>query len=481
MTVQQCPSPVSAFGDDALGELDATGLARRIRRGEISAREAVAAAIERARAAEPLLHAIATADFGRALQQASQSVHGRFAGVPTLIKDNTDVAGLPTGHGSRAVSPRPARHNHAFARQLLAQGMVNLGKSSLPEFGFNASTEPVHAPATRNPWNPAYSCGASSGGAAALVAAGVVPIAHANDGGGSIRIPAACCGLVGLKPTRGRMVDGVPAKTLPVNLIGEGVVTRSVRDTAGFLAEAERYFANPRLPAVGEVLGPGRRRLTIGLVLDSVTGHPTDAVTREAVERVAQQLEAAGHRIQPMRVPVTPRFAEDFAHYWAFLAFMVARAGKGLLGPGFDPEQVDNLTRGLSRRFARSAHRLPGTLWRLRRSETEYREGLQRLGVDAVLSPTLGHTTPRLGYLSPEQDFDTLFERLRHYVSFTPLANASGAPAISLPGGLGPDHLPIGVHLSARHGRERDLLELAFELEAAGDWPAIQRLAASKS
>lgn len=185
---------------------------------------------------------------------------------------------------------------------MLSQGYICLGKSTLPEFGFNASTEPAQGDPTRNPWNLDYSCGASSGGAAALVAAGVVPIAHANDGGGSIRIPAACCGLVGLKPTRGRVVDNDAARDLPVNIISDGVVTRSVRDTAGFLAYAESWFKNRKLPAIGHVQGPpSGRQLRIGLVLDSINGHPpTDPETRLTVEQTARYLEKlGGHIIEP--------------------------------------------------------------------------------------------------------------------------------------------------------------------------------------
>lgn len=474
MTAQERPAPVHAFRDDALGDFDATALAQQVRRGEKSARDLVSAAIARARTVTPTLGGLETPDFERALSAASSSLRGPFAGIPTLIKDNTDLAGLVTGHGSRAVPRYPARHTSPFAEQYLAQGFIALGKSTLPEFGFNASTEPAGAAPTRNPWNPAYSCGASSGGSAALVAAGVVPIAHANDGGGSIRIPAACCGLVGLKPTRGRLVDGEAARALPINIIGEGVVSRSVRDTAQFLAAAERYFHNTRLPAVGEVLGPGRRRLRIGLVQDSITGHATDTVTRETVERTARQLESLGHTVVPITVPVPAQFADDFAHYWAFLAFLMCKAGKRIIDRDFDGSRVDALTRGLSRHFARSFHRLPATLWRLRQSQALYTAGLHEQGVDVVLSPTLAHVPPKLGYLSPEIGFDALFDRLRRYVSFTPLANATGAPAITLPGGSTGDNLPVSVHLSAHLGRERELLELAFELEAAAPWRRIQ-------
>jgi amidase len=271
--------PVHAFGDDALGDLDAVAVAEQIRTRKVSAVEVVAAAIERAAKVNGVLNAIELEDFGAALKKAARAAAGVFSGVPTFLKDNTDLQGLPTGHGSRAVNARPAKADAAFAKQFLAQGFVCLGKSRLPEFGLNATTEFVDAAPVRNPWHPDYSTGASSGGSAALVAAGVVPIAHANDGGGSIRIPAACCGLIGLKATRGRLLGPPAARALPVNIIAEGVVTRSVRDTAQFFAAAESYHRNRLLPEIGLVQGPHKRRLRFGVVFDSVTGHRTDAGT----------------------------------------------------------------------------------------------------------------------------------------------------------------------------------------------------------
>ncbi|KJY18236.1 amidase, partial [Streptomyces sp. NRRL S-444] len=179
--------------DDALGEHDAVGLAAAIRRGEVSAAEAARDAGKRVRAVEARLGAVqAHVD----IPARAAGTGGVFAGVPTFVKDNTDYRGLPTGHGSAAFRPRAARRHAPFTRQFLSSGVTVLGKTRLPEFGFSPTTEYEGAEPVRNPWHTGYSAGGSSGGSAALVAAGAVPIAHANDGGGSIRIPAACCGLV---------------------------------------------------------------------------------------------------------------------------------------------------------------------------------------------------------------------------------------------------------------------------------------------
>lgn len=464
-------TPVHAFGHDVLADHDAVALAGLIRSGQISATEAVQAAMARAEKVNGTLNAIELPTFSAALSAAARPGKGVFAGVPTFIKDNTDIEGLPTRHGSRAVNPGLAKKNGAFAQQYLAQGFTVLGKSSLPEFGFNASTEFEGEHPTRNPWNPEYSSGASSGGAAALVAAGVVPIAHANDGGGSIRIPAACCGLVGLKPTRGRFVDSEQARSLPVNVIGEGVVTRSVRDTAQFFAGMERTWRNRKLPPVGEVRGPGKKRLRIGLVTDSITGTPTCDDTRAVLMDTVRLLESAGHRVEPMPLPVEKSFIEDFTLYWGFLSFMVGHTGRFTLSPRFDASALDPFSKGLAAHFRQHFWRAPAMLWRLRRTEQQYAEKMR--GFDAVLSPVLAHAVPKLGHLSPEVPFDLLFERLMRYAAFTPLNNTSGSPAISLPMGACANGLPVGMQIAAANGDERTLLELAFELEAAKPWRKI--------
>jgi amidase len=463
---------VHAFGDDALGDLDTVGVAAAIADGTISAREAAEAAIARADAVNPVLNAIQHPDFERALAAADRPLTGVFAGVPTFVKDNTDVEGLPSDQGSLAVRSTPAPAHHEFTRQYLSAGFTVLGKSTMPEFGFNATTEYETLPPTRNPWNTGYSAGASSGGSAALVASGVVPIAHANDGGGSIRIPAAACGLVGLKPTRGRVVAAAEAATLPVDIISNGAVTRTVRDTAHFMAATQAYRPGPGLPPLGLVEGPSARRLRIGLITDSVTGSPTDDETRAAVLATADLLTSLGHDVREIDLPVDRRFMEDFKHYWGLLAFSTQHFGRRVMGPNFDKTQTDGLTRGLARRFVRQAWRTPMAVRGLKASEARYRATFD--DVDLIVSPTLGHTTPELGFLSPAVEFPVMFERLVQYVAFTPINNASGGPAISLPLGRTSAGLPIGVHFSALHGDEQTLLELAYELEAAQPFARIQ-------
>ncbi len=466
-----------AFCDDILADHDGVALADLLRRKEISPTEVVEAAVARAERVAPGLNAIAAERFEQAKRESPAAPDACFAGVPTFIKDNTAFEGLPTDHGSAAVRSRPATHSGVYTKQYMSLGFVCLGKSAMPEFGLNATTEPAHTEPTRNPWHTDYSTGASSGGSAALVAAGVVPIAHANDGGGSIRIPAACCGLVGLKPSRGRHVVPEAAQAMPIDLISEGVVSRSVRDTATFHASAEEYYRNPRLPPVGLVEGPAEGRLRIGFVIDSVTGSATDAATRAAVEDTADLLSKAGHHVEPVPIPVSPRFSDDFLVYWALLAFSLRAGGKRVIDPSFDASRLDGLTVGLSQHFKRRFYRLPTALYRLRKSYDEYTKTFESL--DALLTPVLAHTTPKLGHLSPTVDFDELMDRLTRYASFTPLANATGGPAISLPVARTAEGLPIGVQLSANHGAERTLLELAYEIERERPWRRIHDPAGS--
>lgn len=461
---------VHAFTDDALGEDDAVGIEARIASGEVSPREVVEAAVARTQRVDETLNAVTYPAYEWA--RNATPAPGPLSGVPTFVKDNTDVAGMPTGFGTAAFRAQPATKNGPFTAQFLGTGLTVLGKSRLPEFGFNASTEFADGDPTRNPWHTDFSSGASSGGSAALVASGAVPIAHANDGGGSIRIPAACCGLVGLKPSRGRFIDGDQARTLPINLIGEGVVTRSVRDTAAFFAAAEKYRSAPKLPPVGDVEGPSRRVLRVGLLLESVSGATTCPETRAAVEDTAAVLEKLGHHVEPVPLPVDAGFVRDFTRYWGMLSFLVSRFGRFVIDRDFDASKMDNLSRGLHDLYQRELHRTPITLYRLAKVKRAYAAAFARH--DLILSPVLTHVTPKLGHLSPTLPFDELLERLQQYVAFTPLNNVSGGPAISLPMGASEAGLPVGVQFSAAVGDERTLLDVAYALEQERPFRRIQ-------
>ena len=253
---------VHAYADDALGDLDAVGLAEAIARRRRSVTEVVEAAIARtqqvAPGSTPWLRSASTAHAPRRRIHAA----GSSPGVPTFVKDNSDLAGLPTMQGTDAFAPAPAKRDGDFARMFLATGVIPLGKTQLSEYGFNAAAEHPRLGPVRSPWSTDHTAGASSAGSAALVAAGAVPLAHANDGGGSIRIPAAVNGLVGLKPTRGRLPQDRMLRQMPVRMVADGVVTRSVRDTRGVPARGREGL--PRAAArAGRRRDPRRRGLAV--------------------------------------------------------------------------------------------------------------------------------------------------------------------------------------------------------------------------
>jgi amidase len=462
---------VHAFRDDALGDSDAVGLVERIRSGAVSASELVEAAIARTEAVNPAVNGLAYEAFDRARRQASERHPGFLAGVPTFIKDNVDVAGMPTMQGTDAWTPRPARADGDWARMYLASGLISLGKTQLSEFGFSAAAEHPRLGPVRNPWNLGYTAGASSAGSAAFVAAGVVPIAHANDGGGSIRIPASCNGLVGLKPTRGRLPLDKHMRNMPLRIVHNGVVTRSVRDTAAFYQVAEQIWRNRKLPPVGDVKHPGRERLTIAVITRSIARESSPEV-RELTLKSAALLEELGHRVQHLDSPPVPKyFTDDFLLYWAFLAFALVRNGRRMFGASFDRAKLDNLTLGLDRHTARNLHRLPLAIARL--SAIRRRTARLFRTYDAVLTPTLADPPPVVGHLDPTADYEQVISRLVDWVAFTPLQNASGDPAISLPLAESAGGLPVGMMVSAARGQERRLLELAYELEQARPWRRI--------
>jgi amidase len=459
------------FRDDALGDLDAVGLVDALKTGRVGRAEVVEAAIARTEALNTAVNGLAYQTFERARAEAAAPPKGSFfSGVPTFIKDNVDVAGLPTMMGTDAWTPRPADLDGEFAQVYLATGMTALGKTQMSEYGFSASAEHPRLGPVRNPWNTDYTAGASSSGSGAFVAAGAVPIAHANDGGGSIRIPASCNGLVGLKPSRDRLPLDKAVSRMPIRLVANGVVTRSVRDTAAFFREAERIWRAPKLPPIGDVQHPGKQRLRIAVITHSLL-RECSAEVRDLTLKTAGLLEELGHRVDHVEKPPVPAsFASDFLLYWGLLALGQIRLSRSAIG--FERSRLDNLTLGLDRLARRNMHRLPLALMRLRGTRRHTARFARTY--DAVLTPTLADETPPIGYLDPTADYQQIIDRLQNWVAFTPLHNVTGEPAISLPLAESANGLPVGMMLSATIGAEVRLLELAYELEAARPWARIQ-------
>lgn len=455
---------------DALGNLDATGVAAAISGGDITASEALEAAIARSEAVNGELNFIATPllDYGRA--RAAETLSGQFAGVPTLIKDLLPLTGQPTKYGCRAFANNVSQEQPPYTDAILAAGLVPFGKSTTPEFGLTATTEPLLTGQTKNPWDITKSCGGSSGGAAVAVAAGVVPIAHASDGGGSIRIPASCNGLFGLKPSRGRSVpQGRPDSGIDISV--SGCLSRSVRDTAAWLAAMEATGEGAAFPPVGAVSGPNTQRLRIALDIPNALGHEPHADVRAAVEAAAELCRSLGHTITEARPQVDgPQFSADFILLWAAGANEVEQLVRSQAGPDAPLDQLlEPLTLGLAEHARQQGlPALQAAVARLRGVEAAYAAFFEGTA-DVYLTPVLGQPPVALGTIDGGKGME-VFQTLSEYVGYTPLQNIAGAPAMSVPLGMSSGGLPIGIHFSAAKGQEKRLLELAYELEQAQPW-----------
>jgi len=465
---------VSAFTADALGTSDASAIAEAIADGTILPAEVVEAAILRAERVNAELNAIVLKTYDDARKNSASKGQGALFGVPAFIKDNDNLAGYPTQMGTGVFRAKPAKRNSRFVNQFLAAGLICLGKSTMPEFGFLCSAENERWGITRNPWNTDYTTGGSSSGSAALVASGVVPIASANDGAGSIRIPASVCGLVGLKPSRHRLYSIDGSEALPVQLVHQGVLTRTVRDTALFYAEAEKYHSYPRLPKMGHVKHAGKQRLHIALIEnypEGVIGNQDEDTQRIQAE-TAKLLELLGHKVTPMRFAVdVEKMVGHFLNIYAFHSYILTHWSKLILNAKIDHSLLEPFTEGLQKRFRANALKFPATLAAMRKLKV-VAAGLHK-NYDVIMTPVLAHKTPKIGYFSPQLSYEEVCNRAIKYSIYCGLHNVTGVPAISLPLGTDSNGMPMGVQFSSTYGNDKLLLELAYELEEAKPWKFI--------
>ncbi|HSG91789.1 MAG TPA: amidase [Pseudomonadales bacterium] len=464
------PVRALAAGSDAgdpYWRLDATAQAALVRDGQVSPLELVDAAIARIERIDGRINSVVTPLFEQARDRARDSLpDGPLRGVPWLVKDLDDLAGAPTSSGSRFASERAKRRSSPYVERALAGGVVPLGKSNTPEYGLIGTTESIRLGICRNPWDTDYTPGGSSGGAAAAVAAGLVPVAHATDGGGSIRIPASCCGLFGLKPSRGRLG---PRETGPGADIGvQHCVSRSVRDSAAMFAIAEYRGDDAALPAVGLVRGPSQRRLRIAFSTRSYTGAAPHPDVEAATQRAAALCAELGHEVVEAAPTVNgAAFQEAFVTVWSGGAHGLVEAARE---SSLRPEDVfEPWTLGLAEHYEH------GPRDAMARA-IEYFEGAERIydafleRYDVVLTPVLAAPPVPIGAQAPTLPYDTLYERVFDWVAYTPIHNAVGTAAMSVPLGWSAQGLPIGIQFAAARGAERTLFELAYELEAAAPW-----------
>lgn len=468
--------------DALLDSHDTIGLAHLVRDGEVTSRELVEASIARIEERNPALNAVINRRFEEALAESDAVDRSApLAGVPFLVKDlNCDVAGLRSTKGSRLFADHVPTEDCELTARFKRAGLIILGNTNTPEFGKNASTEPLlHGP-THNPWRLGYSPGGSSGGSSAAVAGGLVTAAHANDGGGSIRIPASECGLIGLKPTRGRTPSWpIPASfAYPVGV--SNCVTRTVRDTAAILdaiagpLPGDPYPAPPA-PDAGSFLAaidrePGPLRIGFSAVMPN--GDPVHPAGLAAVERTASVLAALGHHV----VEGMPEWNRRMPGYAVSTAMGINAARQVIdrlaeLGRPLADDDLEVFTCEMNERA-------------MKQSGIDLSRALQQVEItsrdvarfhqdhDLWLTVTLGVPVPPLGWLDTSS-VEAMFTRGGAFSAITSLANCTGQPAISVPAGFDENGLPVGIQLMARHCEEQTLLQVAAQLEQAQPWPLI--------
>lgn len=492
---------------DDYDQHDASSLAALVRAGEVSPEDLMAAAQQRIQRHNPALNAVIGQHDDWARQElarrrsAGTERKGVFAGVPVLVKDLlATVEGLPTWYGNRLLqaSLPPAAADSEFIRRLRNSGAVIIGKTNTPEFGLLPFTEPETTGPSRNPWNPAHISGGSSGGSAAAVAAGFVPLATGGDGGGSIRIPASCCGVFGLKPTRGRVPTGPVLSELWSGFAIEHGLTRSVRDSAALLDvvagidAGAPYAAPPQArPFVDEVAtSPGRLR--IGVSTEPWLGKSVDPDCLKAVEHTRGLLRSLGHELVELRLPIQGEvFAEDFLIVLAANLRGEIEAIAKLLKRRPHHRDYEAATWSLAMMGrAYTAAELIGAQQRLQGLSRQIGQLFET--VDMLLTPTLASPPPLVGALQPTAAerlqlrisntlnlawlpralgaMQQMAEKVFGFIPYTPIFNTTGQPAMSVPLYWNAAGLPIGVQFVGRFGDEAGLFRLAGQLEQAQPW-----------
>ncbi|HEY1275519.1 MAG TPA: amidase [Thermoleophilaceae bacterium] len=453
-------------------------LARLVREGEVGSRELVEASFERIEALDSELNAFVHLDREGALAAADAVAAGDerpFAGVPIAIKDTAPVAGMPYTMGSDIFGDYVPGHDAFLVRRIRDAGFVIVGKTNLPEFGILPVTEPSRFGPSRNPWDTGRTPGGSSGGAAAAVAAGMVPLAHGSDGGGSIRIPAACCGLVGLKPARGRVSRGPDLGD--DFLVQDGVLTRTVADTAAMLDVLAGYetgdatWAPPPSAPFAEAAAREPGRLRIGLAIAGAVDAPLDPVCERAARDGAELLASLGHEVEEVDPPWAGR---DLLRVFTMVFGTPIAMGMFFGGQVTGREPSPELVEPLSWTIWEGIRERSGLDYLLARTQLQaYSREIVALWdrFDVVLTPALAQRQLPIGELDPRSDdpWDD-FRRSGLFTPYTATFNVTGQPAMSVPLFHGDDGLPLAVQIAGAPADEATLLSLAAQLEAAHPW-----------
>jgi amidase len=462
-----------------IGYLDATAQAELVRNKQISPLELVEAAINRIERVNPQLNAVITPMYDIARKAAEGPLpDGPFAGVPFLMKDLGPMyAGVRYTAGTAMLKDMVAPIDSELTRRQKAAGLIIIGKTNTPEFGLVPTTEPRLHGITRNPWDVTRTTGGSSGGSAAAVASGMVPIAHANDGGGSIRIPASCCGVFGLKPTRARVSQGPLFGDTLSGLTIDHAVSRTVRDSAALLdatagpALGDPYWSPPQERPYVEEVGTPPGRLRIAFTDKTIYGEGIDADCVAAVRGAATLCEELGHEVEEAAPPLNgDEIRGWFTSMWqAGVAQSVEEVSR-VVGRMPSEDELEPLTWALYEEGKKvSAATYLSAVSQMHLMSRQVAAFHQQY--DLWLTPTLGEPPLPLGSLdAPPDNPLAAFDRAAEWVPYTPLQNATGQPAMSVPLHWNADGLPVGVHFVARFGDEATLFRLAAQLEEARSW-----------
>ncbi len=466
-------------GGDSLAELDATAQAELVRRKEIKPIELVDAAIERIERVNPKINAVVTPMYEQARRAAEGAIpDGPFRGVPYLLKDLlASYAGARMTSGSRFMREFVSDHDSELVARLKRAGLIIVGKTNAPEFGILPTTEPKLFGPSRNPWNLERTTGGSSGGSAAAVAAGIVPMAHANDGGGSIRIPSSCCGVFGLKPTRARNPLGPDYGDVLGGLVAEHAVTRSVRDSAALLdatAGAEigdPYCAPPAARPFAKEAGANPGRLRIAVTRQPMWPAPIHRDCVAAVEDAAKLCTELGHEVFEAAPAVNgPMLIQAFTAVWAVGVAQSVEGSAILRGRMPEKDELETLTWALyekGRQVTGAQYLMAVAILQ----QTARAIGKFMTECDVWLTAVLAEPPVPLGsFDSPEEDPMRGFKRAVEFCPFTALSNVTGQPAMSAPLYWNAEGLPVGAHFAGRFGDEATLFRLAAQLEAARPW-----------
>ena len=464
--------------------LDATAMAAAVKSGEVSGQALLLAAQARCDAVNPQINAVVMRHDAHA-QAALTAQHetgterlGALAGVPMLLKDlNTYLAGTVTTNGSRLLADTPAsQYTSTIVQRYEAAGMLIFGKTASPEFGLTTTTESSLWGKTCNPWHLAHSAGGSSGGAAAAVAAGIVPVAHATDGGGSIRIPASYCGVFGLKPTRYRNPQGPNTFEGWFGASCGHVVSRSVRDSALLLdishghEKGSTYWLAPQIASFSDAVQRAPRALRIGVIEQAMTGLEMDADIRTVLNSTVDLLLQLGHHVEPLSLPIDPQQLYS-AHGAVGAAALVAavRDREAALGRPFEEDELERVSRNV---LNNATYASAENLYRARRSFELIGSRMEQVfdDFDVLLSPVTSSVTPRLSRASLDNSYEDYIQGVIGSIGYTVLANVSGQPSMSVPLGSSRDGLPMGMMFSAALCREDLLFQLAGQLEQASPW-----------